>query len=181
MFIRTKRLFLRPVFPEDWRDVYCGLGNQDTVRMLARAPWPYLPEHARTFCSLPTSPESMKFAITLPERAGAPVVGMIGMEPDPDENGEREIGYWIAPGFRGLGFASEALCGMIDTARALGIICVHAGHYLDNPASGAVLRRAGFVPTGEVRLTACTGRGGEKVQTRRYVLNLAGPAEPVAA
>lgn len=53
---------------------------------------------------------------------------------------------------------------------------VEAGHYLDNPASGAVLRKAGFVETGEVRPTHALGRGGQLVLARRYSVDLCSDA-----
>ena len=36
-----------------------------------------------------------------------------------------------------------------------------AGHFLDNPASGAVLRKLGFRPTGKVAQRYSVARGGE--------------------
>jgi RimJ/RimL family protein N-acetyltransferase len=50
---------------------------------------------------------------------------------------------------------------------------VLAGHYVDNPASGRVLRKLRFRETGEVRPTECRARGGELVLARRYALDLA--------
>jgi RimJ/RimL family protein N-acetyltransferase len=36
-----------------------------------------------------------------------------------------------------------------------------ASHFVDNPASGRVLRKLGFQPTGKVRLRHSCGRGEE--------------------
>ena len=33
MFLRTERLFLRPPFPEDWRAIYRGVGDEDMVQI----------------------------------------------------------------------------------------------------------------------------------------------------
>ena len=52
--------------------------------------------------------------------------------------------YW------GLGYASEAARALMDWGRdQLGARVFVAGHFADNPASGKVLRKLGFVPTGE--------------------------------
>ena len=169
MFIRTKRLFLRPPFAEDWREIYRGINDAGVVRMLARAPWPYRPEHAQQFCNQAFDPRDIRMAITLPGVEGAPIIGMIGMDCAEDEP---EIGYWIARGYRSKGFASEALGAMISIARMLGVRRLQAGHYLDNPASGAVLKKAGFAETGEARPTHALGRGGQLVLARRYRLEL---------
>lgn len=179
MFIRTDRLFLRPPFPEDWRETYRGIGHKGVVRMLARAPWPYTPEDAREFCNRPRHDADMGFAITLPDEPGAPLIGQVGL--NREDGGTWEAGYWLAQERRGQGYMTEALTGVLETARALGIDRVEAGHYVDNPASGAVLRRCGFVETGELRPTVAKGRGGETVLARRYALDLVDNSLPAAA
>ncbi len=182
MFMRTERLFLRPVFTEDWREVFREIADDRVVRMLARAPWPYRPSDARAFCARARQEPGHKFAITLPELAGAPIIGMVGIEPDGE--GTTELGYWIGRRWQGRGYASEAVQGVLQIAAAIGIDTVEAGHFLDNPASAQVLRKAGFVETGEVRPTKCLGRGGEMVLARRYAKMLREPAlvdRPAAA
>ncbi len=165
MFMRTERLFLRPPFPEDWREVYRGINDAGVVRMLGRAPWPYAPQDAQAFCNRLRNPLDMVFAITLPGVDGAPVIGTIGLNGTADVP---EVGYWISRGHRRQGYATEALRGVLDITRMLGVEQVAAGHFLDNPASGAVLRKAGFAETGEVRATCSLGRGGQLVLARRY-------------
>ncbi len=186
MFMRTERLFLRPVFPEDWRDIYRGIADYGVVSMLARAPWPYSKDDARTFCSSANADGRKRFAITLPQQAGAPVIGMIGFE-QLDGDGE-EVGYWIGKNWQRRGFATEAVRGVVQIAEALGLASLEAGHFIDNPASGQVLRKAGFAETGECSLTTSVGRGGKQVMTRRFVKHLGSNAEdmrpevcPVAA
>ena len=169
MFLRTDRLFLRPVFPEDWRGVYEGIAHEDVVRNLARAPWPYGEEDAKGFCARANDDARTRFVITVPERRGA-VAGMIGFE-QLDGAGD-ELGYWIAPAWQGRGFATEAVRGVVAIARAIGTPRLEAGHFLDNPASGRVLRKAGFVPTGAVETMTSAARGGEQVMCRRFVLPL---------
>lgn len=174
MFMRTERLFLRPTFPEDWREIYRGIGDFGVVSMLSRAPWPYRPSDAIAFCRKAVPADAMKFSITLPQLAGAPVIGQIGIEPDEDGY---ELGYWIAPPYQGRGYATEAVGGVLEIARALRIERVHAGHFLENVASGKVLEANGFVETGEIRPTVCAARGGESFLARRYVCELAVEAQ----
>lgn len=182
MFMRTDRLFLRPVFPEDWRGIYRGIADYGVVSMLARAPWPYTEDDARSFCNAAGGDGRKRFVITLPEQAGAPIIGMIGFE-QLDSEGE-ELGYWIGREWQGRGFATEAVRGVIEIAEALGLNSLEAGHFIDNPASGKVLRKAGFQDTGEILPTTSAGRAGAKVMTRRFVKWLDINAEqvcPVAA
>ncbi len=174
MFMRTDRLFLRPVFPEDWRDVYRGIADFGVVSMLARAPWPYGAIDAKVHCRKPAPVGALKFSVTLPALSGAPVIGQIGIERD--EEGY-ELGYWIGRRWQRRGYASEAVRGVLDMAAALGVDRVNAGHFLENTASGKVLKANGFIETGEIRPTQCAARGGEAVLARRYVCHLAETAE----
>lgn len=169
MFHRTQRLFLRPPFPEDWRAVHSAINDAGVVRMLARAPWPYRESDAQAFCSSARDPFDLHFLVTRPGADGAPVIGAISLDCTQEVP---EVGYWIARGQRGRGYATEALRGVLDIARMLGVCRVGAGHYIDNPASGAVLRKAGFAETGEVRPTHALGRDGQLVLARRYAINL---------
>ena len=169
MFIRTQRLFLRPLFPEDWPQLHAAIADERIVRMLARAPWPYGEADARAFAAQPAGPGEIVLAITLPELPGAPLIGVIGLH---HAGAVLEAGFWIGRDWQGQGFASEALGAMLEIAATLGIGRIEAAHFLDNPASGAVLRRNGFAATGEVRPIACAGRGGEMVLARRYAVAL---------
>ncbi len=170
MFYRSERLFLRPAFPEDAREIYEGICDAGVVQMLASAPWPYRPADAEQFCATPADPQVPRFVIALPGEKGAPVVGTVGFKID---QGVLELGYWIARDHWGHGYATEAGRGALEVARALGHERVLAGHYVDNPASGRVLRKLGFRETGEVRPTFCRPRGGELVLARRYALDFA--------
>ena len=156
MFHRTERLFLRPGFPEDWQAIHRAIASQDIVRMLARVPWPYTEEHAQQFAQLPQDPWLPNFMVTLPGRG---VIGSAGLGID-DATGEVHLGYWLAREYWGRGYASEAARGLIDVARAIGHRRITASHFVDNPASGRVLRKAGFHPTGVVRPGYSLARGG---------------------
>ena len=172
MFIRSDRLMLRPIFPEDWRELFAGLSDESVVRMLASAPWPYTAEDAHAFCDRPRGTDEMLFAITLPGDDGAPLIGTIGLAPA-GPGPAYELGYWIARNRQRQGYGSEAVGAVLRTARALGIHEARAGHFLDNPASGKVLQRWGFLPEDRLEATVSAGRGGESVPARRYHLSLA--------
>ena len=49
MFARTERLLLRPAWAEDTDALFRAIGDERVVRNLAKAPWPYQPEHAERF------------------------------------------------------------------------------------------------------------------------------------
>lgn len=157
MFHRTERLFLRPAFPEDWEAIFACLGRDDAiVRNLARAPWPYSEDAARHFATLPQDPRLPHFLVTLP---GTGVIGSAGMG---EHEGDAEIGYWIARDFWGRGFATEAAGAVLRIAQTLGHRRLIAGHFVDNPASGRVLRKIGFQPTGQIAKRRSLARGADE-------------------
>ena len=104
---------------------------------------------------------------------------------DPQDDGI-EMGYWIARPFWGRGFATEAGRALLMLSRMLGHRTIRAGHAVDNPASGKVLRKLGFRPTGEIRSQFSKGRGAE-TPVARYEKQLEtgesslGPAMVMAA
>jgi RimJ/RimL family protein N-acetyltransferase len=170
MFYRSERLFLRPAFPEDSRELYEGICDAGVIVMLSSAPWPYRPADAEQYCAMPADTHAPRFVITIPGEKGAPIVGTVGFK---HADSELELGYWIARDHWGQGYATEAARAALEVARSLGRKRVLAGHYVDNPASGRVLRKLGFRETGEVRPTFCRARGGELVLARRYALDFA--------
>jgi len=167
MFHCTERLLLRPAWPEDWQAVHAGIADEGVVRNLARAPWPYQPDDARRFVDLPVDPRFPRFLIT--RARDAALVGCIGIDP---HEGDVELGYWIARQHWGQGYASEAGRGVLEIAATLGHSLVMASHFLDNPASGRVLAKLGFTPTGRVTRRHSCGRG-EDAPAAEYALDLA--------
>ncbi|XUU59580.1 GNAT family N-acetyltransferase [Erythrobacter sp. HA6-11] len=174
MFHVTQRLLLRPAWPEDAEAIFAGIGEREVVCNLARAPWPYTLKDAREFLSRPAPDSLPRFVITIPGEDGSELVGMVGLNcQDDGEEDVVELGYWIARSHWGQGIATEAVRGVLEVARTLGIKRIEAGHFTDNPASGRVMRKVGFRPTGERRAQFSLARGGE-VSSLRYVIDLAG-------
>lgn len=172
MFHRSHRLLLRPIWPEDWQALFTGIADEGVVRNLARAPWPYRESDAREFAALPATPLHPRFLITRARDAQA--VGCVGLAPASDAGdamSELELGYWIARPHWGQGYATEACAAVLEVAATLGHRELVASHFLDNPASGKVLRKLGFEPTGLVEERWSCGRGAhvQAVQYRRLL------------
>jgi RimJ/RimL family protein N-acetyltransferase len=146
MFALTPRLTLRPGWLEDAPALARAIGHAAVVTRLARAPWPYALGDAETFLSLPRGAAEPRFVII--ERAGAHrLIGGIGLHRA--DNGDHELGYWLAPDAWGRGYATEAGRAVLAIARhALPLTRLVAYHHADNPASGHVLRKLGFTETG---------------------------------
>ena len=156
MIARTERLLLRPSWPEDAGPLYRAIADEDIVRNLAKAPWPYSFEDASRFVNGDRQ-ELFPSFILYKRTEGAPViVGACGLS----EHGDAaEMGYWIARPYWGKGLASEAGRAVIEIAKTVGHRKLVAAHFIDNPASGAVLRKLGFRPTGKREERFSAGRG----------------------
>ena len=172
MFIRSERLFLRPGWPEDWRELLAGIADEGIVCNLAKAPWPYRAEHARDFAAKRQDKRFPHFLVTLP--ASGELIGSVGLGRQDD--GQVELGYWIARAQWGKGYAPEASRAVLRLARTLGHDRVVAGHFVDNPASGRVLAKIGFRPTGQVLQRFSLARGRE-VDSIEYAIELGSSAD----
>jgi RimJ/RimL family protein N-acetyltransferase len=159
MFTRTARLLLRPGWAEDAGALAGAIADELIVRNLATAPWPYSLRDAEAFLNRPREaalPSLLVFART----DGDPLlVGGCGLGASP--SGAVELGYWIARPFWGRNYASEAATSVIDIARTLRVPRLVASYFLDNPASGRILEKLGFEPTGVIAPRLSCGRGTE--------------------
>lgn len=68
----------------------------------------------------------------------------------PAREGEAVVGYWIGKPYWNKGLCTKALSLLIDHLRKHTTIkSLISGHFTDNPASGRVLEKCGFKPTGQ--------------------------------
>jgi RimJ/RimL family protein N-acetyltransferase len=176
MFARTERLLLRPGWPEDANALSLAIGDETIVRNLGSAPWPYMLSDAEEFLDMPRPVIHPNFLI-FRRTAGAPqLVGSIGF--GEMENGGLELGYWISRQHWGLGYATEAGHAVLEIAKSLGHEQLQAEHFVDNPASGNVLRKLGFRTTGLINSRHSKGRG-HKVKAIHFTMEL-GDSEPAS-
>lgn len=169
VFHRSQRLLLRPVWPEDWQLVLQGIADEGVVRNLASAPWPYEEKDARAFTALDIEPHFPRFLIT--RARDAALVGCIGIDRSEAFEDGAELGYWIVREHWGQGYATEAGRAILSIAHTLGYTRVQAMHFLDNPASGRVLEKIGFEPTGVTSMRHSCARG-EEAPAREFALDL---------
>ena len=86
-----------------------------------------------------------------------------------------EAGWSVESEYRGQGIASAAVRAMREYARGDGeTLPVHAFPRIDNPASNAVCRKAGFTLLGEADFEVAPGR---VLHTNDWVAELAGRGE----
>jgi len=141
--IETRRLLLRAPQSQDVSRIARMANDIDIARMTLRMPHPFTSGHAEDFV--------LHVASQDPSRANTFVIDWIGRE------------YW------GRGYATEALEGaLVWASRQWKRRAMVAGHFADNPASGRVLEKAGFLYTGETRRTFSQSRNS-LTDTRRMV------------
>ncbi len=141
--IETERLVLRSLEASDAARIAELVGDRDVARMTGRVPWPYSQKDAERWIARTAEEKVIARAI---EHDGM-LIGCIGFSPRGEGRGE--LGYWIGKPYWGQGYASEAVGAMLEIVFAdPKIELVRAGHFADNPASGRVLSKHGFVFAG---------------------------------
>lgn len=159
MFARTPRLLLRPGFPEDAPALVNAIADEEIVRNLATAPWPYRMRDAEAFLASPRDPVLPSLLIFERGDSAPQLVGSCGLGRRP--SGAVELGYWIGRRFWGRGYATEAGTALVDIARMLGLRQLEGSHLIDNPASARVLEKLGFLSTGLIAPRMNCARGIE--------------------
>lgn len=159
MFARTPRLLLRPGFPEDAPALAAAIADQTIVRNLSAAPWPFEVRDAEAFLAAPRDPLLPAFLMFERSDAAPRLVGCCGLGRRP--SGAVELGYWVMRSCWGRGIATEASTALIDIARVLRLSRLEGSYFLDNPASGRVLEKLGFIASGVIAPRFSCARGGE--------------------
>jgi RimJ/RimL family protein N-acetyltransferase len=158
MFARTRRLTLRPGWPEDAAALARAIAHEDVVMRLARVPWPYGEADAAAFLARPHDPGELVLMICAHEDSAPRLIGTVGIHP---QGATHEFGYWLTPDAWGRGYATEAGQAAVAIARhAMPVRRLEAGYFADNPASGKVLRKLGFRDTGRRERGPSLARGG---------------------
>ena len=163
--LTTERLTLRPLAPADAPAIHRLVNDWEVVRMLSRLPFPYPARLADDWIASTAGQiaagTGYHLAITGVEDGREMLIGCVGLRLDL-KPGIGNLGYWVGRKFWGHGVACEAATRLARWALAnLPIQRLEAAVALDNPASAAVLRRAGFreVGAGEQDFLA---RGGKQ-------------------
>lgn len=163
MFARTERLILRPSWPEDSGALAALMSQPD---LLANFATPDLDADPEAELILrqddPRLPKCLAFMRT---RRSLRLVGACDVVRMP--RGALELRFCVDRSHWGLGFATEMATAVVRIARAAGLPDLEAGHFIDNPAAGRVLRKLGFRATGRVEQRFCRARGS-RVPTALY-------------
>lgn len=140
--LQTGRLLLRGFTPDDLPAVRQIFGDETVNRFL-----PWLPvrtvKDARAFYAQRLAPAARpegayRFAVCLREQ---PVpIGYVTVSAEDS----RDLGYGLLPEYWRRGIVTEAAAAVIGLLRQEGAAYVTATHDVENPRSGAVMRRLGM-------------------------------------
>ncbi|MDO4211868.1 MAG: GNAT family N-acetyltransferase [Bacteroidales bacterium] len=162
--IESSRILLRPWQESDAEALYKYASDPIVGN---RAGWPPHQsageslEIIRTVFNNPTT-----WAIVLKETGEA--IGAMGYMPDcplnlPAREGEPLVGYWVGKPHWNKGICTEALKLMLKYIRKeTTYSSLISSHFIDNPASGRVMEKCGFLPTGETAIDESLYSGGKR-------------------
>ena len=159
--METDRILLRPWQEGDAPALYKYASDPEVG---PRAGWPphKSVEESLEIIRTVFNDATCTWAIVLKE-TGEPI-GAMGYGPScncnlPAREGEPITGYWVARSYWNQGICTEALRLMIDHIRqTTEIKSLISGHFVDNLASGRVMEKCGFIPTGETVVDPAQGR-----------------------
>ena len=157
--MHTERLTLRPWQESDAKALFKYASDPEVG---PRAGWPphkSVEESLEIIRTLFNNDST--WAIVLKETGEA--IGAMGYGPScecnlPARDSEPLIGYWVGRPYWNRGICTEALRLMLEHIRAnTDIASLISGHFIDNPASGRVMEKCGFIPTGETYIDPSQG------------------------
>jgi [ribosomal protein S5]-alanine N-acetyltransferase len=151
--IDTPRLSLRPFRHADAPDLLAIYSDPEVYRYVPIGAWNHVDEaHQRIARDINTMAAGEILRLALERREDSRVIGEVLLFNFAAESRRGEIGYALARGAWGFGYASEALPPVIDFAfRDLDLRRLQAVIDPRNTASARVLERLGFVHEGTQR------------------------------
>ena len=166
--VSTERLILRGPVVTDAAALVAVCGDRNVAGMTTSMPHPYSLTDAEQLIARAQAHDWRRDALFVIEHRAFGVVGLLDF--DHDRGARAEIGYALGRPYWNRGYATEAVRGALKwVKRDWRKNVVVAGHFTDNPASGQVLCKAGFLYTGDVELRPCVARDGAQVPTRMMV------------
>lgn len=170
--LETDRLVLRPFEAADAAAVQESAGRWEIARMTTRIAHPYPQGAAAAWIAghAALRENSGEYVFCLSPRAGEDAGQAIGAASlRALEAGNLELGYWLATEHWDRGLATEAARAMVVFGfEKLGAEAINSGHFIDNPASGRVLEKAGLRGNGMARQWSEARQ--DFVDAQRYLL-----------
>jgi RimJ/RimL family protein N-acetyltransferase len=148
--LETERLTLRPLRRRDAAEFTRLAGDWAVASMTSDIPYPFARTQAKWLADARRG--EVRFAI---EREGQ-LIGGVGFYRRRPRTAE--LGFWLGRPWWGTAMPPKRLrrsCARLQGASPAGLT---SAHFVDNPASGRVLAKLGFVPAGRGWI-GCAARG----------------------
>lgn len=172
--METERILLRPWRDSDAEALFKYASDPEVG---PRAGWPPHKNVEESLGIIRTvfGTETM-WAVELKETSEA--IGCVGYLPASAsnlkiENDQCEVGYWIAKPYWGKGICTEAMRLVVDYCfHVKGFTVLWGDYFPENPASGRVMEKCGFVDTGEETVCPNLSVGADRpVRVMKLVKN----------
>lgn len=170
--LETDRLVLRALRDDDLDQLILMLNNENVSKQVLSIAYPFTMKHAQerlqSILEGYTKREMFVFSIAL--RENDLVIGQIGLHPHVKHN-HAEIGYVLGEPYWGKGFMTEAIHKVLEYGlKDRKFHKIIATHYIDNPASGRCMAKAGMNLEGELFEHYKTSEGYKSV--RQYGITI---------
>ena len=150
--LRTERMLLRPLMPDDAPIVQKLASEKDVASTTRLIPHPYPPGMAATWiAALPELYQRAEMIVWGVAMGEGPLLGTVRLTLYPVDN-HAEMGYWIGKPFWNNGYCTEAARAVVAYGfDVLGLERIYANYLARNPASGRVLHKLGLQEEGLLR------------------------------
>ena len=156
--IRTERLLLRRITPEDAQDVFAWMSDPEVCRYERWTPHESV-AYSRGYIKAVFDYENIRtyqWGIELTGR----LIGSVSVVGVDDHDQKAVMGYCVARKHWSCGYATEAAKAVLTFMfLQVGVNRMEASHSVNNPASGRVLEKAGFLREGLARAYYRCGLG----------------------
>ncbi|WP_286946545.1 GNAT family N-acetyltransferase [Exiguobacterium sp. UBA4551] len=150
--LKTNRLVLREVLPEDATSVLAYLSDEQVVKQMGLDPFQSEAdalEEIDWYASIRRDGTGIRFGITLQEDD---VIGSCGFLNQSARHQRAELGFELSPAYQGQGIAKEAALAVIEYGfTELSLNRIEALVLPENTASQRLLERLGFQREGLLR------------------------------
>jgi len=153
VILRTQRLELSAPAASDIDEIFAACQDAD-IQRYTTVPSPYLREDAEGFIEKTARWWDEGAEATWIMRHADGLAGVVGLHRLGNANGAGEIGYWVAPGFRGRRLLTEACRTVIDwgfSPDGLGLARIEWRAVVGNVPSARTARTLGFRYEGLLR------------------------------
>jgi [ribosomal protein S5]-alanine N-acetyltransferase len=146
--LMTERLLLRPLEHEDAADMAAILGEAAVAMAMCSVPMPFTPLHAAARILMAKAGEatgqSLHWVLEDGEGDGVGIITLVR-----HSDGTGDLGFAVAPGCQGQGYATEALSAAFDWLSRTGFARRAVAEIVGDGAAGAILHRLGFAAAGQ--------------------------------